>query len=169
MTLIEHLLPRHSNQNMTLIEHLLPGFITFTYKGHWLFLNLGSTKNFSPTWENFQLWIQFVSGHTWYLFCLSIQINCFCSTIIFLCEYIYLRACKLYVQFKTTKYGNELSNIQQYIFEKHISCCSLLFVGIIRCQLQENQLEDAAQQLEFLGEIQQSIGTSAVSSSLMLI
>lgn len=33
--------------------------------------------------------------------------------------------------------------------------------GIIRCQLQENQLEDAAQQLEFLGEIQQSIGTSA--------
>ncbi|XP_060575597.1 tetratricopeptide repeat protein 21B-like isoform X3 [Ruditapes philippinarum] len=33
--------------------------------------------------------------------------------------------------------------------------------GIIRCQLMEDQLEDAAQQLEFLGEIQQSIGTSA--------
>ena len=39
-----------------------------------------------------------------------------------------------------------------------------IFSGIIRCQLIENQLEDAAQQLEFLGEIQQSIGTSAVSS-----
>ncbi|XP_052805384.1 tetratricopeptide repeat protein 21B-like isoform X2 [Mya arenaria] len=33
--------------------------------------------------------------------------------------------------------------------------------GIIRCQLHDNQLDDAAQQLEFLGEIQQSIGTSA--------
>ncbi|XP_052258735.1 tetratricopeptide repeat protein 21B-like isoform X2 [Dreissena polymorpha] len=32
--------------------------------------------------------------------------------------------------------------------------------GIIRCQLHENQIDDAAQQLEFLGEIQQSIGTS---------
>ena len=92
----------------------------------------------------------------------------FLFPIIFLCTSIYLRTCKLYVQFKTTKYGNELSNIQQYIFKKkHISCCSLLFVGIIRCQLQENQLEDAAQQLEFLGEIQQSIGTSAVSSSVL--
>ena len=39
-----------------------------------------------------------------------------------------------------------------------------IFSGIIRCQLIENQLEDAAQQLEFLGEIQQSIGTSAVRS-----
>ncbi|KAL3836422.1 hypothetical protein ACJMK2_021855 [Sinanodonta woodiana] len=33
--------------------------------------------------------------------------------------------------------------------------------GIIHCQLVENQLDDAAQQLEFLSEIQQSIGTSA--------
>ena len=32
----------------------------------------------------------------------------------------------------------------------------------------ENQLEDAAQQLEFLGEIQQSIGTSAVSGGSFL-
>ena len=35
--------------------------------------------------------------------------------------------------------------------------------GIIRCQLVEGQLEDAAQQLEFLKEIQESIGKSAVS------
>jgi tetratricopeptide repeat protein 21B len=41
---------------------------------------------------------------------------------------------------------------------------TLYVTGIIRCQLMEDQLEDAAQQLEFLGEIQQSIGTSAVSS-----
>ena len=34
--------------------------------------------------------------------------------------------------------------------------------GIIQCQLDEDQLEDAAQQLEFLSEIQQSIGKSAV-------
>ena len=39
-----------------------------------------------------------------------------------------------------------------------ISHCS----GIICCQLLENQLDDAAQQLEFLNEIQQSIGQSAV-------
>ena len=37
------------------------------------------------------------------------------------------------------------------------------FLGVIRCQLLENHLEDAAQQLEFLNEIQQSIGKSAVS------
>ena len=40
---------------------------------------------------------------------------------------------------------------------------ALSFAGIIRCQLLENQLEDAAQQLDFLNEIQQSIGKSAVS------
>lgn len=34
--------------------------------------------------------------------------------------------------------------------------------GIIRCQLIEGQLEDADQQLEFLNEIQQSIGKSGV-------
>ncbi|XP_036378258.1 tetratricopeptide repeat protein 21B [Megalops cyprinoides] len=33
--------------------------------------------------------------------------------------------------------------------------------GVIRCQLLQGQLEEAAQQLEFLGEIQQSIGQSA--------
>ena len=36
-------------------------------------------------------------------------------------------------------------------------------LGVSRCQLLENHLEDAAQQLEFLNEIQQSIGKSAVS------
>uniref|UniRef100_A0A1A7XPQ6 Tetratricopeptide repeat domain 21B n=1 Tax=Iconisemion striatum TaxID=60296 RepID=A0A1A7XPQ6_9TELE len=34
------------------------------------------------------------------------------------------------------------------------------FIGIARCQLHEGQLEDAEQQLEFLAEIQQSIGKS---------
>lgn len=36
--------------------------------------------------------------------------------------------------------------------------------GKIRCQLMEGQLEDAEQQLEFLTEIQQSIGKSGVMS-----
>lgn len=40
--------------------------------------------------------------------------------------------------------------------------------GIIRCQLIEGRLEDAEQQLEFLTEIQQSIGKSGVRSSLMM-
>ena len=35
-------------------------------------------------------------------------------------------------------------------------------LGIINCQLLENLVDDAEQQLEFLGEIQQSIGKSAV-------
>lgn len=39
----------------------------------------------------------------------------------------------------------------------------LLFKGIIRCQLIENQLDDAAQQLDFLQEVQQSIGRTSVS------
>lgn len=39
----------------------------------------------------------------------------------------------------------------------------LKFIGIIKCQLIEGQLEDAEQQLEFLNEIQQSIGKSSVS------
>ena len=41
-----------------------------------------------------------------------------------------------------------------------------LLAGIIRCQLIEGQLEDASQQLEFLNEIQQSIGKSAVSKNI---
>ncbi|XP_064595299.1 tetratricopeptide repeat protein 21B-like isoform X2 [Liolophura sinensis] len=41
--------------------------------------------------------------------------------------------------------------------------------GIIRCQLEENQLDDAAQQLEFLNEIQQSIGKSAELSYLSAV
>lgn len=38
--------------------------------------------------------------------------------------------------------------------------------GKIRCQLMEGQLEDAEQQLEFLTEIQQSIGKSGVTSPI---
>ncbi|ESO93623.1 hypothetical protein LOTGIDRAFT_189817 [Lottia gigantea] len=38
--------------------------------------------------------------------------------------------------------------------------------GIIQCQLIENQLDDASQQLEFLNEIQQTIGRSAELSYL---
>ena len=34
--------------------------------------------------------------------------------------------------------------------------------GVIRCQLCENQLEDAAQQIEFLTELQQTIGKATV-------
>uniref|UniRef100_A0A667H581 Tetratricopeptide repeat protein 21B n=1 Tax=Lynx canadensis TaxID=61383 RepID=A0A667H581_LYNCA len=37
-------------------------------------------------------------------------------------------------------------------------------IGVIRCQLIEGQLQDADQQLEFLSEIQQSIGKSAPAS-----
>ena len=40
---------------------------------------------------------------------------------------------------------------------------SYFIQGIIKCQLIDGQLEDAEQQLEFLNEIQQSIGKSAVS------
>lgn len=40
--------------------------------------------------------------------------------------------------------------------------CPVWFVGFIRCQLIEEQLQDADQQLEFLSEIEQSIGKSAV-------
>lgn len=36
------------------------------------------------------------------------------------------------------------------------------FTGIIRCQLIQGKLEDAEQQLEFLNEIQKSIGKSGV-------
>ncbi|KAI2660900.1 Tetratricopeptide repeat protein 21B [Labeo rohita] len=39
-------------------------------------------------------------------------------------------------------------------------------IGIIRCQLMEGHIEDAEQQLEFLTEIQQSIGKSGVRNHL---
>ena len=38
-----------------------------------------------------------------------------------------------------------------------------VFPGIIKCQLLEGMVEDAEQQLEFLNEIQHSIGKSSVS------
>ncbi|CAH1774388.1 unnamed protein product [Owenia fusiformis] len=41
--------------------------------------------------------------------------------------------------------------------------------GIIQCQLTDNQLEDASQQLEFLNEIQQSVGNSAELSYLTAV
>lgn len=41
--------------------------------------------------------------------------------------------------------------------------------GIIRCQLIQGQLEDAEQQLEFLNEIQQSIGKSGVGDLFIKI
>ncbi|XP_064419793.1 tetratricopeptide repeat protein 21B [Latimeria chalumnae] len=47
------------------------------------------------------------------------------------------------------------------------SICAL--TGIIRCQLIEGQLEDAEQQLEFLNEIQQSIGKSGELSYLRAV
>lgn len=40
----------------------------------------------------------------------------------------------------------------------------LYYSGLAHCQLIEGQLEDAEQQLEFLAEIQQSIGKSGVRS-----
>lgn len=48
-----------------------------------------------------------------------------------------------------------------FISELYIFC--FCFTGKIRCQLIEGQLEDAEQQLEFLTEIQQSIGKSGVT------
>ena len=42
-----------------------------------------------------------------------------------------------------------------------------VIIGIIRCQLLENQLDDASQQLEFLNEIQQSIAKSPVSYKIL--
>ena len=40
--------------------------------------------------------------------------------------------------------------------------------GVIRCQLLEGHIEDASQQLEFLNEIQQNIGRSAVRLPLAI-
>ena len=41
--------------------------------------------------------------------------------------------------------------------------------GIISCQLQNEQIDEAAQQLEFLNEIQQSLGRSAVSGLCLCV
>ena len=41
-----------------------------------------------------------------------------------------------------------------------------LFQGIIHCQILEGAYDDAAQQLEFLNEIQQSVGISTVRELL---
>ena len=41
--------------------------------------------------------------------------------------------------------------------------------GVIRCQLLEGHIEDASQQLEFLNEIQQNIGRSAVRLPLAIL
>ena len=41
---------------------------------------------------------------------------------------------------------------------------SLEFQGIIHCQILEGALDDAEQQLDFLNEIQQSIGKSTVNT-----
>ena len=46
----------------------------------------------------------------------------------------------------------------------NVNIINYLIAGIIKCQLIEGQLEDAEQQLEFLSEIQESIGKSAVST-----
>lgn len=67
--------------------------------------------------------------------------------------------------------------IQQRLTQDTCSACLAFFFvcevvvpstppGKIRCQLMEGQLEDAEQQLEFLTEIQQSIGKSGVMSQI---
>ncbi len=50
------------------------------------------------------------------------------------------------------------------LLERALTECfwGLVFAGIIRCQLMEGHIDDAEQQLEFLAEIQQSIGKSGV-------
>ncbi len=50
------------------------------------------------------------------------------------------------------------------LLERALTECfwGLGFAGIIRCQLMEGHIDDAEQQLEFLAEIQQSIGKSGV-------
>lgn len=40
-------------------------------------------------------------------------------------------------------------------------------VGTIRCQLAENQLDDAAQHIEFLTELQTTIGKATVSGDVV--
>jgi tetratricopeptide repeat protein 21B len=49
----------------------------------------------------------------------------------------------------------------------YVECCGeatevFVFLGLIRCQLMDGQLQEASNQLEFLREIHQSIGQSAV-------
>ena len=42
-------------------------------------------------------------------------------------------------------------------------------LGIIHCQIEEGALDDAEQQLDFLNEIQQSIGKATVGFGLIFI
>ena len=57
--------------------------------------------------------------------------------------------------------------IYLFIFIIYIYIYVYVIIGIIRCQLLENQLDDASQQLEFLNEIQQSIAKSPVSYKIL--
>lgn len=58
-----------------------------------------------------------------------------------------------------------MSTLQFYKYSlKNLESHFSSYTGIIRCQLIEGNLEDAEQQLEFLTEIQQSIGKSGVIS-----
>lgn len=76
--------------------------------------------------------------------------------------------CKYWNQSKLlcsiTKFQIKVDFLSQYNKVPRQTLPTLLkFIGIIKCQLIEGQLEDAEQQLEFLNEIQQSIGKSSVS------
>lgn len=53
-------------------------------------------------------------------------------------------------------------SVKEHVIISTLLCLFAFFLGIIRCQLLENMIDDAEQQLEFLNEIQQSIGKSAV-------
>lgn len=52
------------------------------------------------------------------------------------------------------------------LYSEDVTSFNLCYPGIIRCQLIEGHLGDAEQQLEFLTEIQQSIGKSGVMSAI---
>jgi hypothetical protein len=62
---------------------------------------------------------------------------------------------------------NNMPYIYLFIFIIYIYIYVYVIIGIIRCQLLENQLDDASQQLEFLNEIQQSIAKSPVSYKIL--
>ena len=46
---------------------------------------------------------------------------------------------------------------------------AIIFVGIIHCQILEGALDDAEQQLDFLNEIQQSIGKATVRYNVCFV